>query len=539
MGNVHLAFKNNHPPNVFAISVLFMTISAYALYPQEQSETLTETSDTVYVIREVQFDVNGRSRPYALVYNGEFTEGERLTGKENLDKYITLKRQLLLNQQVLEDVSIEYSQGENENDGAVPVKLLVHVKDSWNLILLPYPKYDSNDGFSITLKARDYNFFGTMSPLLVDLGYLQKDGDNTIAFSIESDIPFQAAGLHWEFSFANFFEYTFGSPLFYQNVTGLSTQLPWQTTTVTTGLRQYLTLNEENTEEDRDIYSLDDRFPGVYGSTEIFASWKIPLGIEVGNFGGLSYTPGASARINYPYGNMEDPRKPVGTVSHIIGFGRIDWIGNYRKGLSFSVENSYSWYFDRSDAPVKTTLDFDAIFHWPFSKYFGVSSRLKYLQYWHWSEKMGDWIPNYNAGEFTRGVLDRDIRADYQLSLNLDFPVRILRFWPSELFNNTKLHLFDFEMHLSPFTDLMLFHGPYSKIKNQNNPQEGSTNFSLDDMVNTVGFEIIIFSGFFRSLKLRCSVGYDVHRIMNDGLSLKWGFFPDWDEIFIGLDHFY
>jgi hypothetical protein len=378
-----------------------------------------------------------------------------------------------------------------------------------------------------------------MNPLKIDLGYLQKDGENTVAFSIESDIPFNAAGLHWDFTFDNFLEYTFGKPLYYQNVTGLSVQLPWQITTFTVGFRQYLTLNEENTGENIDIYALDDRFSGLYGSSELFALWKIPLGIEAGDFGEIAYIPGVSSRINYPYGNMDEPRKPVGTVSHQIGFERIDWIGNYRKGLSFSIENAYSWFFDRTDAPLKIILDFETILHWPFSKFIGISSRLKYIHYWHWSGILGDWIPNYNSGENIRGVLDKDIRADYILSFNLDFPFRILRFWPSELFKNPKLHLFDFEMHFSPFTDLAFFHGPYSILKDANNPYNGSTNFSLNEMINTAGFEVVVFSGFFRSLKIRGSVGYNVKKIRNEGLSLKWGFFPAWDEIFIGLDHFY
>jgi len=514
-------------------------LSAFVLSAQEPSSALIENEDTEYIIREVQFDIDGRSRPFALMYNGEFTEGERIKGKENLDKYIAFKTQLLINQQVLEDVRIEYFPGEKEEDGAIPVKLLVYVKDTWNFIIMPYPKYDSNDGLSLILKIRDYNFLGSMSPIKMDMGYLQNDGESTVALSIEADAPFQAAGLHWDLSFDNYFEYTFEKPFYYQNVTGLSVQLPWQITTFSVGYRQYLTLNEENTGEDKDIYGSDDRFTGVYGSSEVFASWKIPLGIEAGDFGELAYIPGASARFNYPYGNMNDSRKPSSTISHLFGFGRVDWIGNYRKGMSFSIENAYNWYFDRPDAPIRVTLDFDTIFHWPFSKYFGISSRLKYLQYLHWSEMINDWIPNYSAGEYIRGVLDKDIRADYIFVLNLDFPIRILRFWPSELLNNPKLHLFDFEIQLSPFTDLSFFHGPYSKLKDEYNPQEGSTNFSLNDMINTVGFEIIVFSGFFRSLKLRGSFGYDIQKIKNNGLSLKWGFFPAWDEIFIGLDHFY
>jgi hypothetical protein len=514
---------------------LILAVSAISIFAQEQSEI----DNAVYVIREMEFDIDGRTRPYALISNGEFKEGERITGKENLDKYLALKRQLLVNQRVLEDVEIEYSLGEREADGALPVKLLVHVKDSWNMIILPYPKYDSNDGLSITLKARDYNFLGTMSALRVDLGYSQKDGEHSINSSLESDLPFQAAGLNWNFRFDHFLGYTFGEPLFYQNVTGLSLHLPWRLTTFTAGINQYLTFNEENSDANREIYDLADRLYGPYGATEPFVYWEIPIGIEIREFGKLVYTPKLSEKINYPYGKMEEPHKPVSTFSHSLGFGRIDWIGNYRKGLSASIGNAYNWFFDRSDAPLQITLEGDAVFHRPFSKYFGVSSRLNYRHWWQWSDKIDNWIPYYSAGDLIRGVLDNDIRADQILSLNLDFPIRVMRFWPSEWFAKPQLRFFNFEMHLSPFTDLALFNGPYSKLKNKDNPASGETSFGLKDMINTAGLEVVVFPDFFRSLQIRASVGYNTSRIKNDGLSLKWGFFPDWDEIYIGLDHHY
>ena len=511
--------------------------SSSTVQPVENSTV--EDSTTVYVIREVGFDINGRTKPFALMLNGEFKDGERITGKENLDKYLALKTQLLLNQRVLEEVNIEYSLGPSEEDGALPVTLLVHVIDSFNLIILPYPKYDSNDGFSITIKARDYNFLGTMSPLKLDLGYQKKDGDDIINFSAEMAVPFQAAGLDWNFNFNNYFKYTFGQPLYYQNVTGLSLDLPWELTTFTVGFNQYLTFNEENTDDNKDIYSLADRFYGPYASTELFASWKIPFGFNVGDYGEVSYTPRISGRINYPYWKVDEPRKPLTAFSQTLGFGRVNWIGNYRQGLSAHLSNEYDWYFDRLDAPLAITMDAELAYYHPFSKFFGFSTRLKYRQWWQWSDRTGGWIPYYYAGDVLRGVVDEDIRADYMGSVNLDFPIRVLRFWPSEWYNNPKLHFFDFEMHFSPFMDMALMKGPYSKLKDRTNPSAGATKFSPKDVIVTGGLEVIVFPGFFRSFYIRGSIGYNARKIKSDGLKKKWGFFPQWDEIYIGVDHYY
>jgi hypothetical protein len=217
----------------------------------------------------------------------------------------------------------------------------------------------------------------------------------------------------------------------------------------------------------------------------------------------------------------------------------VNWIGNYRKGLQASIDNSYSWYFDRVDAPLKITLEGDASFYWFFSKYFGFSSRLNYRHWWHWSDNKGDYIPNYSAANLIRGVLNDDIRAYEALSLNLDFPVRVLRFWPSEWLSNPKLRFFNFEMHFSPFTDLALFSAPYNRSKNRDNPEAGETRFRFEDMVNTAGLEIVVFPAFFRSLNIRGSIGYNINKIRKEGLSLMGGFLPAWDEIFIGIDHHY
>ncbi|MDR1862755.1 MAG: hypothetical protein LBQ67_02420 [Treponema sp.] len=529
------------------IAALFL--AGLAVQAQESGGTVPGAGDsqTVYVIRNINFDVDGRSRPFALIYNGEFKEGERIQGKEELEQYISRKTQLLINQRVLEEVSIEYALGEREGDGAVAVNLLVHVKDTWNIIALPYPKYDSNDGLSFTIKARDYNFFGTMSALRVDLGYRRYETENNnrelvnknrFNFEFDSDIPFKVFGYNWNLNFDHILYYTIGDPLYYQNVTGISMELPFRTTTFTFGFNQYLIFNEENSDESKELYGLGDFLEGPYAGSEMYTAWKIPTGLTVGRFGDLSYTPRVSGRVNYRAGGLDEPRKPVSSFSHSLGFGKVDWIGNYRKGLEASVGNGYSYYFGRSDAPFVINLDAGGTVYWPFTKLIGVSARLKYRQWWQHSDRINDTVPYYSGGDLLRGVVNSHLRAKYMLSLNLDLPFRILRFFPSEWFNYPPLHLFDFEMHFSPFVDLALAESPYYDYGAET---LDGLKFSFKDLIMTSGFEVIVFPAFFRSFYVRGSVGYNISYLAdrNKTPDLKWGFFPQWNEIYIGIGHHY
>lgn len=514
---------------------------------QKYEETYSAPTDdnTLYIIQKIEFQVKGRSKPFALMYHGKFREDEEIIGKENLERYIALKIQLLMNQRVLEEVRIDHFIGEADETGAFPVKLVVYVKDTWNFIVLPYPKFDSNDGFSITLKARDYNFLGAMSPLKLDFGFAREsDGDKTFNFLLDSDTPFSLFGLRWNLNFDNEIGFTIGKPLYYQNVTGLSVDLPWRITTFNFGFNHYVTVNEEVDDEAKDLYGATGDFYDPYGSAEFYANWEIPLGFSAGNFGDISYTPKISTRFNYPVSKQYDHRKPVISFSNTIGFGRTDWIGNFRKELSASISNSYNWYLNRSDAPLDIDINATGTVHWPFNKYIGISSRLNYYQKWQWSAKNDKWLPNYSAGNMIRGVIDRDLQADLMLSLNLDFTIRLLRFWPSEWFNKPKLRFFNFELYISPFLDLALLKGPYNYLKQ--NPYEG-TDFNFKDIVAGFGLELILYPGFFRSLRLRVSLGYNnyystdhccfVHFI--SGIPKKGGFFPEWSELYIGLDLFY
>jgi hypothetical protein len=120
-----------------------------------------------------------------------------------------------------------------------------------------------------------------------------------------------------------------------------------------------------------------------------------------------------------------------------------------------------------------------------------------------------------------RGILDKKLCADYMLSLNLDFPLRVLQFVPSQWFNTSWLRLFNFDLHFSPFFDIALLHDPVNNTEFWSKPAMGA------------GFEIIVFPHFFRSFYLRVSFGYDVASTIEAGKLNKW------DELFIGIGHYF
>jgi hypothetical protein len=493
--------------------------SAGALPPGDEKQP-------VYYIREIRFIRTGLTRSFALRLYGELREGEVITGKENLDRYIDLKTRLLLNQRVLESVTITYETGEAEPDGLLPVDLTVTTIDTWNIIALPYPKFDTNTGLEFIFKARDYNFLGTMNPLRIDLGakmdaeYVERGFFSNLdrlsyVFEIDSDTPIKALGYLWNLNFDHFFSYTHGEPLSYKNNTGLSIDLPVSFTTLTLGFEESFMLHEENEERYQETYGkyFADQW---YMSSELYAALKIPLGFTVGPYGGLNYTPRLTGKLNYrPGGDIGDLRRgPTLTFLHSLGFGKINWVNNFRDGVDASLSNSMGYNF--FSAAWEKTIALDAAGHFPLSSFFAISGR---LQYQHWFDRYHD-----NAGIILRGLLNKSLAADYLLSLNLDFTFQVFRFLPSQWLQNPNLHIFDFEFHASPFLDLAMVRDPVRNIQ-----------FNPRDMIAAGGIECIVFPFAMRSIYVRFSIGFNLREFF------KTGKLPEGDgrELFIGLGHHY
>jgi hypothetical protein len=556
----------NHVIQRGIFTALFFLAFQALLFGQEDGAA-TKVPETIFYINKIDFDIKGQTRAFALLFNGELKEGDEIMGNDNLQAYIEGRTQLLINQRSLASASIEHVIGEPDADGRVPVDLLVHSVDTWNIIALPRPQYDSNSGLDISIKARDYNFLGTMSPLRIDLGYQYNNQDESKAayekhsfnLLIDFDIPFEAFKLRWNLNFDNELAFTQDEPLMYKNTTGISLNLPWKTTTFTFGFEQGFILNELNSEENREKYDLDSDSDYMY--SKLYVHWGIPTALTFPELGTLTYTPGLEGVVNYRIGGIDEMRRgPNLAFIHSLGLGRVDWVKdeNFRKGVSFSISNSYTYNFKylyratseqnleiadpesvpetevlpelepyRSSAGWSSSLSFTASAYLYVSKFFGISGRFRYQQWFF------NGAHNTQAGDVLRGIIDRRISADTIFSLNLDFPFRLIRFTPSEWSSKEKLWIvpvkaFDLEMHVSPIFDIAVA---------KDSTDTGADNKTGADFqwYVTGGVEFIVFPLAWRSFYLRVNAGFDLRNIIETKTLSKWY----GDELFIGIGHFY
>jgi len=520
----------------FFLPVLFFLLAAIPLSSQEASPPLGDDSPsgdndtTLYVIAAYEFSVKGRSRRFALLYklieHGEFREGEVITGKANLEKYIRDITQIYINQRVLKDnVEVSYSTGAQNEDGTFPVTIMTKVEDTWNIIALPRPFY-KNGVLDITIKARDYNFLGTMNALRVDIGYnYDEDKQHSFLLGVFTHIPFRALGYYWDLTFNNTIQYRVDAPFYYQNTTGLSMELPFRSTTFTFGIDEKVILNDENS----DWAKKEGYGPyqdGLYMSSNPYVSWKIPTGLTVSRFGELTYTPAISAAFNHelPKWPLDDFRRgPFLNFSQSLSFEKIDWHANYREGLSFSIGNSYSYDFNRM--LYGASFNFTGIGHHIVSKFFAFSARFMY-KYWYSSDKT--WDGEY-VSYYMRGIADKSITAYQMFSLNMDFPFRLFVFNPSIWLNNRKLKFFDFELQAVPVIDLALYY--------EKSFENGKTLFHPGELAAAGGIELIVFPAFMRNLYVR--VGFTVN--LKEFITARPLRIPDGNdrEIYVIMGHFY
>jgi len=514
---------------IFLLSLFFFCVAVYAQDSTQETANDTEETEiqttnfdpnTIFFINSFNYNVIGRTLPFMLNTKTELKKGEEIKGYNKLIDFIDDKKQLLINERVLKDnVRIEYTLGEPNEDGKIPVDLEIYTEDTWNIIALPYPKYDSNSGFELTIKARDYNFLGTMNALRFDFGYkYDQKGRSYYNLMLDTGIPVSLFGLKWHIDFDNDFTYRPDREFeyYYKNSTGLSVDIPIDLTTLTLSFHEHFILNDELSEKDKRTYMIDFQ-EGYYLSSKPEISWKIPTPLEIGSYGFLTYTPSVSVVINHELSAWELVENRDGatyTFAHTLGFGRVNWIGNFKKGYSASVSNSFNRFFSfqREDwDPFHNDVSVSAAGYFIFTDFLGLTSRVIYRHYFNtYSETAGDVI---------RGILDDEIDAEYIISLNIDIPVRALKIRPSEWFPNNKVaRIFDFDMHLVPVFDIA-FYQSYLKEKTH-----GKENILLGG-----GIEIVIFPQRWRSLFLRVSAGWDFSNI-----DLRTPM-----ELFIGMNLFY
>ena len=455
---------------------------------------LTSAVSEQYRIRSVTYEITGLTRKYPLSQAVKIDTNRIFEDKAEFEAYLQDKLVQLKNQRILEEAYIFPSYGEEDETGLIPVDLLITTKDTWNIIGLPYPKYDSNSGLIFKIKIKDYNFFGTMRTLNADLFYQYKTEEgkapkHKIGSGFSFNFPFKLGLLHSNWSNSFDINYTIGEnvPAF-DFTTGVGFSMPiHKLMSLIFGFSQAVKYTP-----DYHIYG-----DALYLTESAYVNFPVTLA-KMEKWEDIVWVPAASLSWNWDPTDITarwdgisytDLKGPDITIGHSLSTGRVDWIRNYREGYSANISQSLS--YDIYSNTYSTSFSVSGEYYHAF-KYAGFASRLYIFKNFGSQSEEGSRI---------RGVRDTYIKTDSALLLNIDVPIRVLQTdwvgWGAPSW----MRWFDFEMQLSPFIDIAL-----------GNNDAAHRNYNPKDGWYAAGLEIIGFPNKMRSIQGRISFGIDTVR---------------------------
>ncbi len=454
-----------------------------------------------YQIRDVRYDLDGRTREYALDETLDIRRDLVLQTREELELYVDFISQKLTDQRVLEDSSVEYELGAPDENGITPVTLRIYADETWNIFPLPYPKYSTNSGWNLKLKVKDYNFLGTMETLNFDLEFYQEDEGSTNSFGVGFDfaIPFPLGVLDAQWNNDAYLSYTIGdSRPEFSFSTGLDISYAFKHVTLQLEASQ-------SVEMEADYRETGDE---TYGTEFLKLSAPVTLLRTTGPLGNVNFTPHTSATYNWDLDGVrhEDLVGPAVGVGYSFSAGKVNWLGNFRKGLLASFSHSYTYNFHDRLWSTVAELQFEGFY---FINALGISTRAKFFTHYDLASRR--FSDTTNVADWLRGVYDDESynsgRAELPAGfvLNLDFPIRVLETdwigWGEALFGRDMpswLAIADFELQVVPFVDIALYGADDYCL------------FHLDDGFYAAGLELVFYPAKMRSIQVRIGAGLDL-----------------------------
>ena len=478
-----------------------------------------------YKIKNAEYDIQGagfkfmgKTREYPLKRYYPLDTKKTFESREALENYIKNYRQSLESSRYFDEITITYEAVQSETENIYDVVLLIALQDTHHLIIMPYPKYSSNSGLSLKIKAKDTNFFGSLNTMNADFNMSYNDKTFKPGFNFNFNYPFNIGP--FDASFVN--DYTLNYAITddyhgfeWDTETGIDVSLPFNRFSLSMGFSQFTHRNFSYKE---------------YGD-EIYFSERFNLGFPVtiatlSNFTTITYSPSAGITWNWDFDGINPENDslsgPEVSFSHSLSNGKITWNNNFRKGYKLSISNSYNYNIQRQD--VVPSVNFKGQYFWNYEandgdiwNRFGICSNLYVFHYFDLptnTYKYGSAI-----GDYLRGILDNSYfgndkpygTASTGIVLNLDLPHNVFTaYFPKEILN--------FNLQFSPFFDMALV---YDRNKDRY--------FNFEDGYYCAGFEFLVFPLKWSSITVRASLGVDLSKnIFVEGLKNN-------KEIFIGV----
>lgn len=415
-----------------------------------------------YIINSVLYTVDGFTHIDNLKHYMDLEIGEKFETTEDFETYLQKTEQRIKNNRVFLEGEVLTTLSDS-SDGYIGVDLEIKVKDSWNIVILPYPQYDSNTGLSLGFRIKDYNFLGSMKTLSVDIDYVNlDDGGTEYYLGTDFSIPFYTGDIKWTINFAEELVLFPDDPVKNKTKLGISTLIPILNLDFYTSLSQIYYLNQDGDEDPDGHYWVSVAETGPQMS-----------------FGDITYSP--KVILTTPYkldSELSDERTGNSLkIKHNIGYGVIDLIGNFKKGYNISLDQAITYNLETSESDIFNKLVF--LYHKNFN-ILGFSSRV--LALYSSSE-------DETLGSATRGISNDRITDTSGVVINLDLPINFplgpLGRW--------------FDAQFSPFLD-MAFSASYYDL-------------SENDFWYGGGFEGFAYLKASRSVYMRGSLGIDLKEL--------------------------
>lgn len=134
-----------------------------------------ELPDLYHIVAYYTFDIKGKSsenliREMIVPPGGD----PPYSSPEAMIRALDAKRDRLNNMRLFEEVSYTY-EAIHADDVAIRYRVKFFIDDAFTFLAIPYPKYDSNYGFRLGVKAYDTNLFGSFADLYFVINTTQID----------------------------------------------------------------------------------------------------------------------------------------------------------------------------------------------------------------------------------------------------------------------------------------------------------------------------------------------------------------------------
>jgi hypothetical protein len=500
---------------------------------QASSPVQAQAGGPVYTLAAVAYQIEGLLLEFALDKYLGMQSGLAFRNLAALEDYIAEKDRLLKNNRVFEEESfVAWEPAPELGKGAV--RVLVYAKTGWSALAVPFPKYSDAAGFSLAVRYKDYNFLGTLETLSLAFDYFVTDTE--LSLLAEFGLLPEFLGSTWNLGLSGALSYKDSRGLAWPDIsTSLATSYPLTFIGRDWSLVPVLSYGYEQLYDRHNVkvgatlaYSFGTLVRWSAGLSTEYAlakatgfshGWNSRVGLSTGTalaslpyFGALSLAPSTSLYTAYNLGTalLDDAGWTSGAS---LGFSRVDWTGNLRKGASLSASSAYTLHFI-VPAPTDlydwaTTVSTSAFYSW--AGLFGINFQAVGRWEGTWT-LLGEANGNFNYADRVRGLKTASF-GDLGYFYNLELPVNLAQ---GRFLNAEKLSS---EVFFVPFID-----GGYIR------PGPQAKFLAKADMVFCGGFELVIFPDYARAFTYRLSVGYD----LGDYLTTK-DFEADKLEIWLGL----